>query len=126
MTRWRVAGMHAPEASRLLQGALGNADEVLVTSDLEGVQDVLAGSADLFLGVCATGAGGALAMAQVFAGPEKCLTLNPGMSAKEISQALDSGVNCFGLPADQLRTLVPLLAGIVQAHRTPNGPSPGI
>lgn len=118
MTRWRVAGMRAPEASRLLQAALGDTGEILVTSDLEGVQDVLAGNADLFLGVCATGAGGALAMAQVFAGPEKCLSLDSSTLATEISQALDSGVNCFGLPADQLRTLVPVLAETVEKHRT--------
>jgi hypothetical protein len=115
--RWRVAGMHASEAGRLLQTTLGAGGEVKVTSDLEGVQEVMGGEADLFMGICATGAGGALAMAQVFLGPDRCLHVDGNTTGAQIAQALVSGVVCFGLPADQLRFLIPVLVETVAKHR---------
>ncbi|MFN3924754.1 MAG: DUF2620 family protein [Pseudarthrobacter sp.] len=115
--RWRVTGMHAAQAARLLKAAVAAGDEVVETTDMEGVQEVLAGQADHFIGICATGTGGALAMAQVFAGQERCLTVTAATPPAAIASAAAAGVRFFGVPADRLEAIMGLLAEALSSSR---------
>ena len=86
--------------------------KVNIKGDVEAALDLKNGQADFYLGSCATGAGGALAMAIGIVGPESCLSVSiPGkvLSEDEIRKAVQDGKKAFGFVNTDAGRVVPIL-----------------
>jgi Protein of unknown function DUF2620 len=87
--------------------------------DIAGATEVARGQADYYFGACATGAGGALAMAIAILGYDRCFTASMvGCPPKEaeIQAAVASGKRAFGFTVDHIDSTVRLLLAAILAH----------
>jgi len=112
LIRINVGGLAAKEIGELAAQIGGDQVEVRVGSDFAGAQQVAQGEADYYLGACATGSGGALAMAIALLGYAHCFTASTAgkpPKAKEIQKAVAEGKKAFGFTADHIDTAVPLI-----------------
>jgi hypothetical protein len=95
---------------------------VQVVTDLAGVRQVLNGKADYYLGACATGGGGALAMAIAILGYSNCFTASAACqppNEAEINAAVKSGKKAFGFTCDHVETAVRMIvSAILAVHQT--------
>lgn len=83
-----------------------------IKGDIEAALDVKSGQADYYFGSCATGAGGALAMAIGIVGAQSCLSVSvPGkiMSDEEIRKAVQDGKKAFGFVNTDAEKVIPIL-----------------
>ena len=86
--------------------------EVEVKGDIDAAMAVKSGTADLYLGACNTGGGGALAMAIALLGLNMCETVSmPGSvkSKEEIENAYDMGKRCFGFIPQDAESIIPII-----------------
>ncbi len=86
--------------------------EVSITDDIQAAMRLKNGQADLYLGACNTGGGGALSMAIALLGMDTCATLSmPGVikSDAEIMAEVDAGKKAFGFTAQHIDTIMPVL-----------------
>lgn len=86
--------------------------EIEVKSDLDAAMAVKNGQADIYMGACNTGGGGALAMALALLGRENCVTVSmPGkiMPEEEIRENVRAGKKAFGFTAQHKETVVPII-----------------
>ena len=86
--------------------------EVSVKSDIEAVLAVKNNQADYYLGACATGAGGALAMAIGLLGSQSSLSVSmPGKILPEatIREGVKSGKRAFGFVNTDAEKVVPII-----------------
>lgn len=70
------------------------------------------GMADIYLGACNTGGGGALAMAIALLGIGECATISmPGhiKSEEEIKAEVESGKKAYGFTAQHAEEVVPVI-----------------
>jgi hypothetical protein len=99
----------------------GDEVNVKVTTDIAGAQEVAQGSADYYFGACATGGGGALAMAIAILGYSNCFTVSMSgkpPKAKQIQEAVSRGQKAFGFTTDHVGLAVPLIMeAILDEHR---------
>jgi hypothetical protein len=120
MIRIVVAGLCAHEICRLAAEWGGSQVEALETLDITGATEVAQGRADYYFGACATGAGGALAMAMAILGFDRCFTASmAGRPPRqpEIWQAVMSGKRAFGFTVDHIDTTVPILIDAILARQ---------
>ena len=75
--------------------------------------DVKSGNADLYLGACMTGGGGALAMAIAILGYGACMTVSDA-DENAIRDALKSGKKAFGFTPSMSRTVVPVIVRLAK------------
>ncbi len=90
----------------------GEGIEVSVKSDLDAVMAVQMGQAKYYFGACATGAGGALAMALGLLGQGKCCSISvPGkiMTDEEIEENIKLGKVAFGFVNTDAEKVVPII-----------------
>lgn len=91
---------------------------VEVKSDIEATLAIQSNQADYYVGACATGSGGALAMATGLLGPQRVASLSsPGrvLSEEQIIEAVEKGVVAFGfVNSDAERVLRTLLKAIIE------------
>ena len=83
-----------------------------IASDIEGALAIQNGTADYYVGSCATGAGGALGIALALLGPSICVTLTrPGhvSSPEEIRQHVADGKMAFGFVNNVAEKVLPIL-----------------
>ncbi len=86
--------------------------EVTVMNDLDAVMAVKNGTQDYYFGACATGSGGALAMAIALLGSGQTVTVaRPGKIAgeAEIREAVQNGAIAYGFTADAREQVIPVL-----------------
>lgn len=86
--------------------------EVMVKSDIEGAMAVKTGEADYYFGSCATGAGGALAMAIGIIGADKAVSVSrPGkvFTEEELRKTVLDGKLAFGFVNTDAERVVPIL-----------------
>ncbi len=86
--------------------------ECRVMGDIEAAMEIKSGTADLYLGACDTGGGGALAMAIAIIGYGKCLTVSmPGrmLGEEEICKGIDEGKQAFGMVPEDIKRVVPVI-----------------
>lgn len=125
MIRVNVGGLAAQEIRDLVAQIGGDQVEVRVVADIVGAKEVAQGKADYYLGACATGAGGALAMAIAILGYTSCFTASTaGKPPKEdeILKAVNSGKKAFGFTSDHVKSVVPLIVkAILAKHRESGG-----
>lgn len=70
------------------------------------------GMADIYLGACNTGGGGALAMAIALLGMGECATISmPGhiKSEEEIKAEVEAGKKAYGFTAQHAEEVVPII-----------------
>ncbi len=91
----------------------GNGEvEVSIKSDIEAALAVQTNQAQYYFGACATGAGGALAMAIGLIGPQFCVSVTiPGkiMQEEEIRLAVRNGKKAFGFVNYDAEKIIPIL-----------------
>lgn len=93
--------------------SIGN-DQVHVSidNDIQAAMQVKNGEADVYIGACNTGGGGALSMAIALLGMDKCATLSMPGSLKtedEIIADVNAGKIAFGFTAQSADDIVPVL-----------------
>lgn len=96
---------------------MGEKTQVDIKNDLDAAMAMKNNEYDYYLGACATGGGGALAMALALVGPEKCSTISmPGnvKSNEFISRELENGKVCFGFTASHIDLVVPELLKLIK------------
>lgn len=101
-----------------IKEASNGAAEATITSDVEAAMAVKTGKADYYVGACATGGGGALAMAMALLGATKCAILSmPGKPPKQevIEKAVSDGKVAFGITSDHIDIAIPILVKTLMA-----------
>ena len=101
-----------PEIKALVEQIAGDRVELSVMGDIDAAMAVKNGAADIYLGACNTGGGGALSMAIAILGYNQCATVSmPGQirSEAEIEQAVKSGKKAFGFTAEHSSKVVPII-----------------
>lgn len=114
-----ITGMAKERAGRLAREVGGDGVHTLTTSDYEGVIALVTGQADYFLGICQSGAGGALALAIGMLGSEKCVVVStPGKppGPDTIETALQEGRIAFGTAIDHVELVVPRIVRAILAQ----------
>lgn len=89
-------------------------DKVLVSikTDIEAAMSIKNNEADIYLGACNTGGGGALAMAIAILGIDSCSTVSmPGniKSDEEIKKEIAIGKKAFGFTAQDAEHVLPII-----------------
>lgn len=116
----QIGGLAAKEIAEAAARAGGDQVEVRVASDVAGARAVAQGEADYYLGACATGGGGALAMATAILGYSRCFTASTaGRPPREgeIRQAVAGGKQAFGFTTDHIAAVVPLIVTAILAQQ---------
>lgn len=96
----------------MVETIAGDQATVEIKGDIEAAMAVKTGAADLYLGACNTGGGGALAMAIAILGLSSCSTISmPGniKSEQEIKAEVEAGKKAFGFTAQDIDVVVPVL-----------------
>lgn len=113
MVRIVVGGqMDKQRLAKLIEEHGQNKVVVQVKGDIEAALDLQSGQADYYFGSCATGAGGALAMAIGLVGAASCLSVSiPGkiLSEEEIRKAVRDGKKAFGFVNTDAGKVIPIL-----------------
>lgn len=96
----------------LATSIVGDRAEVVVMGDIEAAMAIKNGEANLYLGACNTGGGGALAMAIALLGMDQCATVSmPGSrkSEEEVIAEISAGKKAFGFTAQDIDVMVPII-----------------
>jgi hypothetical protein len=112
LIRISVGGLAAQEIRDLVAELGRDQVRVDITTDVAGAKAVAEGKAEYYIGACATGAGGALAMAIAILGYSNCFSVSTSgkpPKADEVRKAVDDGKKAFGLTTDHVETAVPLI-----------------
>lgn len=119
MLRVAVSGIAKLEIARAVQGAGGDRVVVAVLSDFEAAKAVKEGRADVMIGSCATGQGGALAMAIALLGRERCLPVASAGRAprvEEVRAKAATGAVAFGVVPEAVEAVIPALVETLLAR----------
>lgn len=112
MLRFVVAGLSKDRIAAAITRAGGDRVTVAVKTDIEGALALQTGQADVYVGACNSGAGGALAIATALLGAAQTVTLVDGSRAAApavIQAAVAAGKRAFGLRIDDIDRVVPEL-----------------
>ena len=85
---------------------------VSIMGDIQAAMEVKNGQADIYLGACNTGGGGALSMAIALLGMDQCATLSMPGSIKtdsEIAAEIAAGKKAFGFTSQHIDKIMPVL-----------------
>ena len=107
-----ITGMGKEKAERLACDVAGDQFTVKTASDYEGIVALTTGQADYYLGICQSGAGGALALAIGMLGSAKCTTvstLGKPPAPDAIESAVREGKVAYGAAFDHIEQVVPRL-----------------
>jgi hypothetical protein len=111
-------GMGRERVVGLLRAAAPGA-EVSPTSDYQAAMDVKGGGADVAIGVCQSGAGGALAIPRALLGVDACAQLSTPSrqpTEEDIRGAVATGKKVFGLALGHVDAAVPALVQALHEH----------
>lgn len=98
--------------ARIIENTGKDKVQVSIKSDIEAALAVQMKTADYYFGACATGAGGALAIAIGLLGPQSCASISiPGkiMSETEIRKAVQDGKVAFGFVNNDAEKVIPMI-----------------
>jgi len=113
MVRIVVGGqMDKQIIANLITEVGGSGVDVSIKSDIEAALAIQTNQAQYYFGACATGAGGALAMAIGLLGPQHCVSVSiPGkiMREDEIRMAVRNGKKAFGFVNYDAEKVIPVL-----------------
>ncbi|HYM49558.1 MAG TPA: DUF2620 family protein [Candidatus Limnocylindrales bacterium] len=115
-----VYGMARTRVAELVRAHGGPDTTVRAVSDYEAAMNLRAGRVDLGIGVCQSGAGGALAVARALLGTHLCLQVSSPSrppQEEEIRRAVKEGRKAFGIALSHIEIAVPLImAAAGEAH----------
>ena len=117
MLRIAVGGaIDKPKVAEVIKKIGCERVEVKIMSDIDAAMAIKNDKADYYFGACATGGGGALAMAMALIGATKCATVSmPGKPPKEqdVIKALKDGKVAFGFTNDHIEKAVPMIMNTI-------------
>jgi hypothetical protein len=120
MTSIVITGLARDRAAALAKETAADLT-VSTCSDYDGAIAVQSGTADYYLGVCQSGAGGAIALAIGLVGSKRARTVAPAgrpLDEPAIKTAIDEGVVAFGVALDLVDTAVPcIIRGLRERRR---------
>lgn len=100
--------MGKAEIKEIVSSIVDSSTVVEIKDDITAAMDVNSGNADLYLGACMTGGGGALAMAIAILGYGKCQALSSEDEAV-IQKAVKNGVKAFGFTPELSKAVIPVI-----------------
>lgn len=113
MLRVVVGGQIAKnEIEKIVREQFPQETTVEIMGDIQAASAVKSGQADLYLGACDTGGGGALAMAIAILGYGSCVTVSsPGRSMEEpqIVEQVKAGKKAYGFIPEDAGRVVPII-----------------
>jgi hypothetical protein len=116
-----ITGLARDRAAAVAQEAAGDDVTITTASDYDGAVALQAGEADYYIGICQSGAGGALAFAIGLVGSKRARTVAPAgrlLDEQSVVTALTDGVVAFGVALDQVDTAVgTVVRAIVDGRR---------
>jgi hypothetical protein len=119
--RFVVCGMGKEQIARAVQETAGDRAVVRVTSDFEAASAIASGAADVYIGACQSGAGGALAVAIAMLGWDRVVRLSGvGLATADEDQVgryVSEGKRAFGIAHSHIDTSVPQIVRAVMAAR---------
>lgn len=118
MKRVVFTGIGRDRAAEVARAVAGSQLKVRTGSDYEGVLALKSGEADYFVGICQSGAGGALALAVGLLGSKNCLTVSTAGTppkAGAVEDGVDKGIVAFGLAVDHIEEVIPRLVKAITA-----------
>ncbi len=124
MIRINIGGLAAREAARLATQIGGAQVQARVVTDIVGVKEVAQGKADYYLGACATGGGGALAMAMAILGYANCFIASTACQPPkqdDIVAAVKGGKKAFGFTCDHVDAAVTMIVKALIANVADGG-----
>lgn len=116
-----ITGMGKERAERLARDVASDQLTVKTASDYEGIIALTAGQADYYLGICQSGAGGALALAIGMLGSAKCTsvsTLGKPPAPDVIERAVKEGKVAYGTASDHIEQVVPRLVRAIDQNES--------
>ncbi|MFH5823526.1 DUF2620 family protein [Georgenia sp. AZ-5] len=116
--RFVTYGMGRERVVGLIRSVAPPGSVVEALSDFQAANDVRAGQADVAIGVCQSGAGGALAIPMALLGAGSCAQLSTPSkqpTGEEIREAVASGKKVFGLALSHVDTAIPTLVQALSA-----------
>jgi hypothetical protein len=96
------------EIKQIVLETAGADTQVEIKDDISAAMDIKSGNADLYLGACMTGGGGALAMAIAILGYGNCQALSSD-DENVIKEAIRKGVKAFGFTPTLAKSVIPLI-----------------
>ena len=100
--------MGKEEIKELAEGIVGDKGLVVIEDDIAAAMEIKQGTAELYLGACMTGGGGALAMAIAILGYPACQALTSD-DENIIAEAAGRGIRVFGFTPAMSKAVVPLI-----------------
>jgi hypothetical protein len=100
------------EIAELVKKLMPDKAEITIKTDLDAAMDLKNNLVDYYIGACATGGGGALAMAIALAGADKCATVSmPGnvYPDEKIIEEVNKGKKAFGFTGSHYERVLPVL-----------------
>lgn len=100
----------------LIKSIGGEKVSVQSMTDIQAAMAVKNGTADYYLGACATGGGGALALAIAILGANRCATVSmPGKSPieEDIIKAMEQDKVAFGFTNEHIEKAVPIIMNLI-------------
>lgn len=119
MLRFVVAGISKDRLAQAIGQAGGDRVTVITKTDIEAAMAIKGGQADIYVGACNSGAGGALAIATALLGATATVTLADGSRAATpdaIRVAVAAGKTAFGLRSQDVDVVVPELVASLLAR----------
>lgn len=119
MLRFVVAGIGKDRLALAIGQAGGDRVTVTTKTDIEAAMAIKSGQADVYVGACNSGAGGALAIATALLGAPATVTLADGSRAATpdaIRAAVAAGKLAFGLRSQDVDAVVPELVASLLAR----------
>jgi hypothetical protein len=116
-----ITGLARERASALAKDAAANELTVRTDSDYDGALALQDGRADYYIGICQSGAGGALALAIALVGSTRAKNIAPAgkpLDESLVTSSVAEGVVAFGVALDHVDRAVPcIVRGILSKHR---------
>jgi hypothetical protein len=122
--RFITYGMGREQVLALVRSVAPVGSTVEALSDYQAANEIRTGKADAAIGVCQSGAGGALAIPMALLGATSCAQLSTPSrqpTEDEIVSAAASGKKVFGLALGHVDSAIPVL---VRALAAPTVPAP--
>jgi hypothetical protein len=116
--RFVTYGMGREQVVDMVRSAAPAGTTVDALSDYQAANDIRTGKADAAIGVCQSGAGGALAIPMALLGSPVCAQLSTPSrkpTAEEIAAAVTSGKKVFGLALGHIDEAIPTLVRALTA-----------
>lgn len=117
MTHLVITGLNSAAAVKVANDTGLTDLQVTEASDFDGAVLVQSGDADYYIGICQSGAGGAIAMAIGLLGSDRAHTVQRSDTTDTISQKIADGAKAFGVAVGQLDDSIAIIVAAINESR---------